>query len=182
MILNQNSLLTAVPKIRTAYPCQLRGREHLLIHQNLRDFTLFPETQVIFLLGFFCFLSAQKNSVFLPSETIRSILDFHLSQIILFCILIVFWQGKGCPPNYLAFNSLILPTLFFFSFSFESYLFCTQRTLRERIASPFTIDYLSRILFDQIEICFNSTTWHIFSLLHGSFQKFTDILPSLIYC
>lgn len=94
----------------------------------------------------------------------------------------MFWQGKGCPPNYLAFNSLILPTLFFFSFSFESYLFCTQRTLRERIASPFTIDYLSRILFHQIEICFNSTTWHIFSLLHGSFQKFTDFLPSLIYC
>lgn len=100
-------LLTGIPKICFAY-CWKLETEHLLIHQTLRDFALFPEMQVIFFIRSGFISSVLRKIPFSSIQTICLIrlnflrlLSFLVYSILYFNCL---WQGKGCPKSYLVFK------------------------------------------------------------------------------
>ena len=82
--------------------------EHLLIHQTLRDFALFPEMQVIFFIRSSFISSVLRKIPFSSIQTICLIrLNFlRLLSFLVYSILYLncLWQGKGCPKSYLVFK------------------------------------------------------------------------------
>lgn len=88
---------------------EVRDWERLLIHQNLRDFTLFPEIQVIFFIRPSFVSSMLRKIHFSSNQTICLIrLNFlRLLSSLVYSLLYFncLWQGKGCPKNYLVFNT-----------------------------------------------------------------------------
>ena len=89
---------------------EVRDWERSLIHQNLRDFTLFPEIQVIFFIRPSFVSSMLRKIHFSSNQTICLIrLNFlRLLSSLVYSLLYFncLWQGKGCPKNYLVFNTL----------------------------------------------------------------------------